>query len=321
MENKQKRRFFFRNTDRPDALAEDKTPNLLYFFKLLGRNAGKLMSLNLMMAVLYLPIIAMVVLYFFGATSATISEPLNAPVLGALIAKTTPLGTVFAGMNSVPLHMPYFTLGKKIAYLVLILFTAVTWGWQNVGATYNLRSLVRGDSCFLFSDYFYAVRKNLKQGFFFGLLDFAINFLLIFDFFYFSALSGQLFFGVMYFFFAVLFILYTFMRFYLYHMMVTFDLSIRKLLKNALIFAVIGIKRNIVAGLGLLLVIVLNLALIIPLLGVGFSLPIILPIFYFPALSGFIAAYAAWPNIRRYMIDGNAKGESADAATFPQSEN
>ena len=315
MENQKKRSFFFRNSDRPDALPEDTTPTLGYFFKLLWRKVGKLLSLNLMMAVLYLPIIACVVIYLFSNTIPSVESPLYAPLLGVQIGGGSPTANLLLGMFARQLDIPVLSAGRKVAIILLLGFTALTWGWQNVGATYNLRSLVRGDSCFLFSDYFYAIRRNLKQGFFFGLLDVAIIVVLAVDFFYFSALTDVFLFGVLYMIFIVLAIMYTVMRFYIYHMMITFDLSIKKLLKNALIFVMLGLKRNVVALLGLAVVFGANLALIILGLSVGFSIPLILPIFYLPALAGFIAAYAAWPNIKRYMIDAYEAPGTNTAAT------
>lgn len=318
MENEKKRKFFFRNTDRPDALAEDTTPNFGYFFKLLGRKFGKLMSLNLMMMMLYIPAIICVVIYVFSSTFPTVESPLYAPLLGVHIGGGAPMGNLLLGAVSRQLNIPALTTGRIVAISILAGFTVLTWGWQNVGATYNLRSLVRGDSCFLMSDYFYAIRRNLKQGFFFGLLDVAIIVVLVVDFFYFSAMTNVFLFGVLYMIFIVLALVYAVMRFYIYHMMITFDLPVRKLLKNALIFVTLGIKRNVMALLGLAAVFGLNLALIIGGLSVGFSIPLVLPLFYLPALAGFIAAYAAWPNIQRYMIDAY---EPAKTPTGKNTEN
>ena len=323
MENKKKNGFLFRNTDRPDALAEDTTPTLGFFFKLLGRKFGKLLSLNLMMAVLYLPMIIALLVYFFGPKTPTINHPLHSVLLGTLIDGTTPTTTAFAGIFSSQLGFPLMDTGRWILIGALLLFTVVTWGWQNVGATYNLRSMVRGDSCFLFSDYFYAIRRNLKQGLLFGIFDCLILAALLFDVYYFSMLADYFLFGVMYFFALALLVLYVVMRFYIYHMMITFELSVRKLLKNALIFALLGVKRNLMGLLGLIVLIGGSLAIIIPSLGAGFSLPLILPIFYLPALCGFVTSYAAFPIIQRYMIDPYMQPddeaedeESADEATL-----
>ena len=271
MENQKKRGFlFFRNTDRPDATAEDTTPTLGYFFKLLWRKAGKLLSLNLMMAMLYIPLIACVVIYLFSRTIPTTESALFAPLLGVQIAGGSPTANLLLGIFSRQLNMPVLGVGSKIAILILITFTALTWGWQNIGATYNLRSLVRGDSCFLFSDYFYAIRRNFKQGFFFGLLDVAVIAVLAVDFFYFSALTDVFLFGVLYMAFVVLAVIYAVMRFYIYLMMITFDLSVKKLLKNALIFVMLGLKRNLVALIGLFILFGTNFVVIILGLSVGF---------------------------------------------------
>lgn len=322
MEEKKPRKFFFRQTDRPDAEAEDTTPTLRYFFKLFGRKAGKLLSLNLMMIFQVLPLIAAVLIYLFGKTTPTIYDPLFAPLYGAYTIHQSPLTALALGIFGNQLDVPYLTTGKLIVIIVMIALTALTWGWQNVGATYNLRSLVRGDSCFLFSDYFYAIRRNLKQGFFVGLLDFIIIAVLAVDFFYFRNYVSSLGSGFLYVFVIALIVIYTLMRFYLYLMLVTFDLSTRKLLKNALIFSVLGIKRNVMGLLGIVILAALNLLIIVPCLSVGFSAPIILPLFYFLSFAGFIAAYAAYPNIKRYMIDPVAPAESkeSDSTDDPQDD-
>lgn len=323
MENEKKKfSLFSRNTDKKDAVAEDTTPNLSYFFKLLGRKFGKLMSLNLIMMFQFLPLIIAAIVYLFGPSVPTSEHALYAPLLGVSVAGGSPTANLLIGTFSNQLNIPVLSTGRLIVIVALIAFTVLTWGWQNVGSTYNLRSLIRGDSCFLMSDYFYAIRRNLKQGFFFGLLDALVIAVLAVDFFYFSSLADYFAFGVMYFVFVVLAFLYAVMRFYLYHMMITFDLSTRKLLKNALIFTALGFKRNLAALLGLAVVIALNLALIILGFSIGFTLPLILPIFYLPALAGFIAGYASWPIIQRYMIDpyqnaDNDDQEAQDSEDFP----
>lgn len=317
MEEKKTRKFFFRPVERPDAEAEDTTPTLRYFFKLFWRKLGKLFSLNLLMIFQVLPLIAAVLIYIFGKTTPTIHDPLFAPLYGAHTINPSPLSALLLGIFGNQLDVPYLTTGKLVAIILLVALTALTWGWQNVGATYNLRSLVRGDSCFLFSDYFYAIRRNLKQGFFVGLLDFIIIAVLAVDFFYFRNYVSSLGSGFLYVFVIALIVIYTLMRFYLYLMLVTFDLSTRKLLKNALIFSVLGIKRNVMGLLGIVLLAALNLLIIVPCLSIGFSAPIILPLFYFLSFTGFIAAYAAYPNIRRYMIDPVAPAENPDAEDMP----
>ena len=47
---------------------------------------------------------------------------------------------------------------------------------------------------------------------------------------------------------------------------------------------------------------------------------IILPLFYLPALGGFMSIYAAYPNIRRYMIDGKTELSSYTIETNYEEE-
>lgn len=94
------------------------------------------------------------------------------------------------------------------------------------------------------------------------------------------------------------------MRFYIYLLLVTFELSIRKILKNALIFTMLGIKRNLMAALGLILITGINIALLFLLIATPLNgVPIILPFLYYLSVTAFTSAYAAYPIIHRYMIE------------------
>ncbi len=300
----EKRKFFdFLKKERPDLGAEDTTPTLAFFFKLLWRKAAKLLTLNLLMVVRVLPLVAALLIYMLGATTPTVSDPVYAALMGTYLASGSPAAVALLPHYNLPLNMPMMTPIRLVIIVALIGFTVITWGWQQVGATYNLRSLVRGDSCFIWSDYFYAIRRNLKQGLIFGLIDVIVTIVLIADIVFLLPLAVGFGYGLMFGFIVALAALYFVMRLYIYPMMITFDLSIKKLLKNALIFAMLGIKRNIMALLGIVLLVVLNFFAIVWGLSIGLSVTLILPFFYLSALWGFIGVYAAYPVIQKYMID------------------
>ena len=293
------------NRDRPDAKWEDTTPNLRYFFRLLGRKFWRLLSLNLMMLPLILPILAALMIYTNIGTTPTQQTALFAPLYGANLIASTPKSNFLLDLFGAQLLVPsYNTTGTYVGIGICVAFLALTFGWQNIGSTYILRGLVRGDAVFLGPDYFYAIKRNWKQGFFLGLIDFAVLFLLGFDVLYFYFRTGSFATDVMFFASCALMILYFFMRFYLYLLQITFHLSIRKILKNALIFTTLGIKRNLMGTLGLILLTAINLGFILLLaptggvLGVG----LILPLLHYLAIAGFITVYAAYPVIDRYMI-------------------
>ena len=74
MEN-EKRKWFRRDDDRPDLQPEDTTPTLSFFFKLLRRKLGKVMTLNLFMLFQVLPIVACVPIYIYAGTYPTMESP------------------------------------------------------------------------------------------------------------------------------------------------------------------------------------------------------------------------------------------------------
>ena len=324
----EKRRFLdFLKKERPDLDVEDTTPTLAYFFKLLWRKAGKLLTLNLMMVVRVLPLVAAALIYMLGATTPTVTDPVYATLMGTYLASGSAGAAALLPLFSTPLNMPMLTPWRLIIIIALVAFTVITWGWQQVGATYNLRSLVRGDSCFIWSDYFYAIRRNLKQGLIFGLFDVLVTVVLVADIVFLLPLAVGFGYGLMLGFITVLAVLYLVMRFYIYPMMITFDLPIKKLLKNALIFSMLGIKRNLLALLGLALLTVGNFFAIIWGLSIGLSVTLILPFFYLTALWGFISTYTAYPVIKKYMIDpympksdGSAATPEADGDATPQAD-
>jgi uncharacterized membrane protein YesL len=179
----------------------------------------------------------------------------------------------------------------------------ITYGWQKVGSIYVTRGLVNGDSVFVFSDYFYAIKKNLKQGFILGFIDCLIIFLLAFDLYYFYTSPQSALTDFMYVMIIALIIIYTIFRFYTYLMIVTFNIKLGKAFKNALIFTVLGIKRNLMALLGLVLVTAFAVALIMIFLPMGLGVTIVLPLIYYLGVCAFIYTYAAYPVIKKYMID------------------
>ncbi len=294
---------------------EDTRPTLKRFFKLWGRKFWRLISLNLIMLVQILPLLGCVGLFFAGPKVPTQYSPLYAPLLGAQTALPTTAGTTIFNSTAGLLHSsPVFNSWAHWVMAVLIIFLVITYGWQKVGSTYILRNMVRGDGVFLVSDFFYAIRRNLKQGFVMGLLDCLAVFALAVDFFFFLNEPAGGFNNFMYVMVIALALIYGIMRFYTYLMLVTFDMSIRKIFKNALIFTVLGIRRNIMALLGVAALVGITALLIIFLVPLNFYAVLILPFLCLLAFMGFMYTFAAYPVIERYMINPVKKPEPAAEA-------
>ncbi len=296
--------FFDYNRDnRPDAVEEDTTPTLKRYFKLLGRRFWKLVTLNLMMLPLVIPALICFYLYISTQQIPVSGEVLFPQLLGASAVGGTPTTTLLFDLFGAQQNIPVFTTSTYVGMGICIAFLVITFGWQNVGAAYIVRNMVRGEPVFIWSDYFYAIKRNLKQGFFLGLIDAVVIFTLGFDIAYFWGRTGTFTLDFGFYVTLALIVIYFLMRFYIYLLLVTFDLSIYKILKNALIFSMLGFKRNIMGVLGIALITGLHLILIPLLITTPLSgLPIILPFLWYMAAVTFTAAYAAYPIIDRYMI-------------------
>ena len=307
MANEKKNKLFgffdYNRDNRPDAQEEDTTPTLKRYFKVLGRRFWKLVTLNLMMLPLVIPVLVCFYLYISMQQMPVSGEVLFPQLLGASAVGGTPTTTLLFDLFGAQQNIPVFTTWTYIGMGICIAFLVVTFGWQNVGAAYIVRNMVRGEPVFVWSDYFYAIKRNLKEGFFLGLIDAVILFVLGFDIAYFWGRTGSFTLDFGFFATIALIVLYFLMRFYIYLLLVTFDLSIYKILKNALIFSMLGFKRNIMGVLGIALITGVHVLLIPLLITTPLSgIPIILPFLWYMAAVTFTSAYAAYPIIDRYMI-------------------
>lgn len=316
-DNKRKFKLFDMNRDGKGVdPGEDTTPNLKFFFVQFGRKFSKIISLNIMMIFQILPLLISLYLYFLASpTTPTQYFPEYSALFGIQEAATSVASSVQLGIFSFQLGLPTYNTYVYWVIGILMAFLVITYGWQKVGSIYVTRGLVRGDSVFVFSDYFYAIKKNFKQGFVLGVLDCVIMFVLAHNIYYFYNSAPNGFTNFMYVMTFALIVLYVIFRFYTYLMVVTFNMKLGKVFKNALIFTVLGIKRNLMAILGLVLVSAFALVLIVLFLPMGLGVTIVLPLIYYLGVCAFIYTYAAYPIIKKYMID-----PVAPAVSTPESD-
>lgn len=306
MEKKKKKKFKLFDMNR-DGKGVEKVPegpkNFVNFFKLYARKFTRLLSVNLILIFLVLPIIVAIAIFIMGPTVPTPTSPLFPTLYGSALAANSPAADIVFAINSFQTAVPVYNSYVYYVIAIIGVVYVVTFGWQNVAGTYLARSLVRGDPVFVFSDYIYAIKKNWRQGLILGLLDSLCIGVLIIDFLFFYYKTGSFMLDVMYVATVAIIFIYFTMRFYTYMQLITFDISLWKILKNSLIFTALGIKRNVVATLGLIVIVAVNVVLTMLLFPLKIVLPLILPLFYYIGTSFFIKAYAAYPVIEKYMID------------------
>ncbi len=289
--------------------------NVINFFKLYFRNFGNMLKLNLLFVIGNFPLI----FYLFARSgnislqSLTATNILYSSFRGVLLSgQMTPVTAALNGVigyrtvNFVPTTTTYIFM----ALAILVIFT---FGVVNVGCAYIMRNIVKGEPIFFMSDFFYAIKRNWKQALLYGILDCLFIVLLLYDIVFFYYNIGTFFSNVCFYVSLLLIILYFVMRFYIYVMMLTFDLSIWKLLKNALIFTILGFKRNVMAIIGMVLFCMLCYGVFLAYTPLGMLLPLLIMF----STMAFMAIYASFPKIKKVMIDPYYKEEPEENAEEP----
>ncbi len=288
------------------------------FFKYFKRHFSKLLSVNIAMIIGNLPIFfALPVFAGYFHNSSIAPSDIRYPLIGGVLpfiedsSVLTPLLSTLGLFETISAWTVLDTIVLSLCFLVLF-----TFGPVNVGTTYIIRNLLKGEPIFMWDDMKYSIKRNLRQGIIYGIFDIVLSGMLLYDVYFFLVNSSISFMNSMFFYVSlVALVFYFFMRFYIYIMMVTFDLSLFKLFKNAMIFAFLGFKRNIMALLGIFVVVSLNFILFISspvTMALGIALPFVMTL----GICTYISAYAAWPKIKQIMIDPYYKEEQVDYTDF-----
>ena len=271
------------------------------FFKLFKRKFFDLSKVNFLWILLNFPL-------FFGFVGlsgnfnidfSSPASPFSPIVNGVGLfnngAEITALGEIIG--KDVIMSYPGPTAELLFGLTALVILTI---GLANTGMAFVLRNHSREEYVDMPGDFFRTIKKNFGQGLLLGIIDVVISAALIFAMVFYSTNANvNTLFGMSYFFSFFVIAIWIMMHFYMYQLLVTFKLSTYKILKNSFIFAMIGIKRNIVALIGIIVTIFLNIMIYVYFLPLGGLLPFFITI----ALVSFIGTFAAYPNIKKIMID------------------
>lgn len=181
----------------------------------------------------------------------------------------------------------------------------IPFGFSAVGMTGVTRSISRGKHTFGLSDFFSTIRANLRQVFGVGFLNAVITVVLWYDLYFFwqySKVSDFGFFGL-----GVALLLnltYLIMKFYIWFIVITFDMSVRQIYRNSFKFVMVNLKNNVLILLSLLAywAIWFGLIALMPthLTMAFFS---VFLIFFYPTYRYLAIQYGVFPSIKKYMID------------------
>ncbi len=258
------------------------------FFELYFRKFGKYVLINL----IYLAVLLPFIFYLY----ATVYEQLYHLFLslGFTPEDVENVWTPF-------LHLTTLYYGRLPMPLtnVFLVISILAYGPCRAGVTYVLRNFSMEQHAWI-SDIWDRAKANWKQGMLFGVLDMLVFFVAVFNLSYQpeGGLSGLM--TVSKYLTVLAVLLYSFMRKYIFLMLVTVRLKFTAIIKNAWLLMMLGIFRNVGTGLVNLLIWVVFYLLVLlvhPMIEVVF-----LP-FFLLAFTNFLNVFACNPLIQKYLVE------------------
>lgn len=196
------------------------------------------------------------------------------------------------------LTMLYYANVPTSIQIILFLISVLLYGPIRCGVTYVLRNYSRQNHSWL-SDIWDKAKANWKQGMLFGILDCLIAALIVFNLTYRPPVALATIAHISKYITLLVGIFYVFMRKYIYLMIVTVNLNLRSLVKNAWLLAFIGIFRNFFSGLANLLIWIASYLLIMAVHPFFEILFLGLLIYSF---TNFLSISACYPLIDKYLV-------------------
>ena len=244
------------------------------FFEILFAKFGKLIQLNFIYLITLIPLLFG--LYF--------SLDINTANLG---------------------NEPLFVINPDYISIGVLIASVFVTGPATAGFAFVLRNLQRREHAWVWSDFWNQYRKNFLQGSLMAAIDLvcytflyvAFNFYMFvmpMDFPEIGTTMPYLAAGIV----GLITIIFTWAHFYIYTMMVTFELKLTKMLKNSFIFAIGKLPLNILITfiVGSVLVGCLYVLMYSTL-----AAALILAVFLV-ALLGFIIVFSTYPTIDKLML-------------------
>jgi uncharacterized membrane protein YesL len=275
----------FNNYSKPGPGVEkdepEKSPFEKYFI-LLGRRLSKLMQANL---ILMIP----------GAVAIVL-------MLLLFISPIQRYGLMFGNTGS----------GLNLWNLYVVPIPLILWVPFFSGLTYVTRKFAIEEYVFLWSDFWDGVKKNWKPFLINGIICYVAYVALSFSlYFYSTQLNSN---WLMYIPFIILIfvaIMFIVAEFYVPLLIVSTDIKLKYIFKNAFIFNILGIGRNFLFVLILALVLVLHL-LVLPIYYITLILDGVLVIIFTLSFVSYSDSFIFYPLIKKYVLDPYLEQQKKD---------
>lgn len=178
----------------------------------------------------------------------------------------------------------------------------VTIGPATAGMTKILRNYAREEHAFVWGDFIETFKKNFKQAFIYSVVDLFVTAFLVLDLLSVWNVPNRIILVLSTAAILLSFMIWSFMRYYIYPMMITFKLSLKQLLKNAFIFCWAGFLRNLFLTAFLVLAAILTAYVVYITQNVIILILIVFTLWF--SFSGFLKNFMVYPLIKKHMIDG-----------------
>lgn len=179
------------------------------------------------------------------------------------------------------------------------------------GMTFITRNYAREEHAFLLSDFFDAVKHNWKAFLINGIVCCFLYLIISISLrFYFSKLPENMFYGIAFCLCLAIAFLVISAQYYVPLMIVTFDLKLSQIYKNALIFAIVGLWRNIL--LTVLLAALTFLLYLSQIMVLTFILGIVFIFAFYFSVFAFLVNFTIYPLVDRIMIQPYQKKQNTD---------
>lgn len=197
----------------------------------------------------------------------------------------------------------FWKLFVSNVWILLLSVPLLTIGLGQVGAAYVCRTVARDKQYFGTSDFFSAIKRNWKRSLGLGIINLLIN--VIFYFNIITILAGMagtqqyIMLGAT----AFVYVIVSFARFYQYTLAITFDFTVFQIIKNSLLLATAGLKKNFLIGICLVLNYGFVFLCFLYFGSIGAALGTLYLLLIFPIFRMYLIQFNVFPVIKKQIID------------------
>ncbi len=271
---------FFNNYSKPGKGVNKRDadqPRSQIFMEVMPRKLWDLFKLNFLYLLIAIP--------FFVVTMVIVGV-ISSPIIDGLATQVEAVSLV------------YMDLFLRI--IIAFWFTIILGqGPITAGYTYILREHGREHPCWLISDFFERCKSNFKQGILLWIID------LIFLYLFTVAIRfyGQSGIIILQFIMILIAVVYAMMHIYVYHMMVTYELPLKSILRNSVLIALAKAPVSLlILILNIIIYAVIPIAIILTAKSfITVLILLLVEVLILPPITGFITNFYIDPILDKYI--------------------